>query len=242
MAAAEGGAETVPLPVRKLNGEVICQIHADPSAPVEELKREVHTATCIPVGFFSLLKLGFVGKSEDGLTIVLESDRPWDKLFVDACTFGDVPLIQSTLPLLPSTLCEEKQGLLLAILKKWTRVVELLLEKGVSANLEMNDVGLRPLHLCARTGDAETLRVLLRGKADVDAANEDGDRALHFAACRKDSPWDTKELHGRDCHGQRLERRCTRDFRPEMVKRRLKAPPEQPAPGRCRTRCWPGRT
>mmetsp|Transcript_3094 Transcript_3094/g.6464 ORF Transcript_3094/g.6464 Transcript_3094/m.6464 type:complete len:226 (+) Transcript_3094:43-720(+) len=181
MAAAEGGAETVPLPVRKLNGEVICQIHADPSAPVEELKREVHTATCIPVGFFSLLK------SEDGLTIVLESDRPWDKLFVDACTFGDVPLIQSTLPLLPSTLCEEKQGLLLAILKKWTRVVELLLEKGVSANLEMNDVGLRPLHLCARTGDAETLRVLLRGKADVDAANEDGDRALHFAACRKDS-------------------------------------------------------
>ncbi|CAE7508513.1 anks1b, partial [Symbiodinium sp. CCMP2456] len=46
---------------------------------------------------------------------------------------------------------------------------------------------LRPLHLCARTGNSETLRVLLRGKADVDAANEDGDRALHFAACRKDS-------------------------------------------------------
>ncbi|CAE7040998.1 caskin2, partial [Symbiodinium sp. KB8] len=121
------------------------------------------------------------------MTIVLESDRPWDKLFVDACTFGDVPLIQSTLPLLPSTLCEEKQGLLLAIMKKCTLVVELLLEKGVSPNLEMNDGGgLRPLHLCARTGNAETLRVLLRGKADVDAANEDGDRALHFAACRKD--------------------------------------------------------
>ncbi|CAE7321235.1 Psmd10 [Symbiodinium natans] len=171
-----------PLAVRKLNGEMICQVHADISAPEEQLKGEVGMATRIPEMFFSLVK------NDDGLTIVLDSDRPWDKLFVDACTFGDVPLIQSTLPLLQTTLCEQKQGLLLAILKKWTRVVELLLEKGVSPNMELNDGGgLRPLHLCARSGDADTLGVLLRGKADVHAANEDGDRALHFAACRKDS-------------------------------------------------------
>ncbi|OLQ14300.1 Ankyrin repeat domain-containing protein 22 [Symbiodinium microadriaticum] len=174
MAAAEGGGEMVPLPVRKLNGEEICQIYADPSAPEEKLKREVHSATCIPAGFFSLLQ------SEDGLTIVLESDRPWDKLFVDACTFGDVPLIQSTLPLLPSTLCEEKQGLLLAIMKKCTLVVELLLEKGVSPNLEMND-GDRALHFAACRKDSDFVSLLLDARADPTAKNCMGETAMDNA-------------------------------------------------------------
>lgn len=55
-----------------------------------------------------------------------------------------------------------------AVSRKYSEVVKLLLEYGASPNHYLND-GRTPLHIAVSKGDVETARILLEGKADVNA-------------------------------------------------------------------------
>lgn len=61
------------------------------------------------------------------------------------------------------------------------KAVEVLLEKGASANVAL--AGGTPLHVAATFGPVEVVKVLLAHQAEVNAANQsNGKRALHLAA------------------------------------------------------------
>lgn len=56
--------------------------------------------------------------------------------------------------------------------------------------------GLAPLHLAAESGHAPCLRLLLAAAADLHAADDAGETALHSAAWRgqKDGTWERRSL------------------------------------------------
>merc|ERR1712048_1083602 len=75
-----------------------------------------------------------------------------------------------------------------AVLHRSPNIVQILLEEAAELHIETdNGARTQALHLAAKTGDIESLHVLLRARADVHAETCDGDRPLHFAACRGDS-------------------------------------------------------
>ena len=60
----------------------------------------------------------------------------------------------------------------------WNRSGEAIdshLAMGADVNAA-NRFGFRPIHLCASAGNAETLKLLLRAKADADVATEERTR------------------------------------------------------------------
>lgn len=63
-----------------------------------------------------------------------------------------------------------------------TEIVQLLLERGVGADITDDASCRTPLHLATRNGHEAVVRVLLERGADINAKDVDGRTALHFAA------------------------------------------------------------
>jgi len=91
------------------------------------------------------------------LDVLLEHGMPCDGCLLDAC-------------------CSEVNDATRA------ECVSRLLEAGADANCHWSRMGWKPLHAVAKRGDCESVELLVRGGADVDAKYYNGKTAL-FSAC-----------------------------------------------------------
>lgn len=72
--------------------------------------------------------------------------------------------------------------LLLAVARQNEDITEYLLEHGADPHLSQLRTGTRAVHIAARYGDPDVLRLLLRYNADLDVEDISGKNALYFAA------------------------------------------------------------
>lgn len=74
-----------------------------------------------------------------------------------------------------------RTALMGAAYKGYSRVMEILLEKGASVKMG-DDEGVAALHVAAGEGHVDATKVLVKAGADVEAATLRGDTALHWAS------------------------------------------------------------
>ena len=176
---SSGEVEEKVFEILSLSGEVLCTVESYPEPIL--LKKAVSSATNIPEDFFELL---WADNAEEA-TMILIADCPWDMIvssLIDRDFDEELRLTARIVQLcLGDATAATDKIFIHAIQIHDDKMVKIFLKNGFPPNHRC-----LPLHVCAKVGDIGIMHALLEARADVNAANSDGDTPLHFAACRSD--------------------------------------------------------
>lgn len=179
---ADGQSIEHNIEVRALNGDLLCSLSSE--KPLSEntesqLQQAIQEVICLPVECFKTLVTSFV-------TVIFKTDSDWEGIFRKACVSGEDVSAKHLAKAVGGVFWAVNfNPLHFATYHRRTNIVKALLDEGSDVNAVTTGEQSTALMISARVGDLATLQLLLSARADVHAETADGDRALHFAACRK---------------------------------------------------------